>query len=299
MYSRIVCLIVLIICAATCVSGDLPQAPTTRPAQLPEEKLTRKDILYKTTPEGKLYLHTFFPPKHKVTDKRPAVILFFGGGWVAGKASQMVRHARDFARMGFVAISADYRIRNKYGAHLTPFQCVEDGKSAVRYVREHAGELGVDPDKVVAGGGSAGGHVAACAGTIEGHDAKDENSETSSVPNALVLFNPVIDTTEKGYGSDKFTDKNRTDLSPCHHVRKGLPPTFIVHGTADTVVPFENVQRFTRLMHEAGNECKLIPFEGRKHGFFNAPGFKKGTLEDYTAIMSGAEEFLKKHKILE
>ena len=65
-----------------------------------------------------------------------------------------------------------------------------------------------------------------------------------------------------------------------------------MHGTADRTVPFENVQRFDRLMRKAGNVCKLLAFEGRGHGFFNSPGFKKGTKEDFTAIMEGATGFL-------
>ncbi|MCP4786372.1 MAG: alpha/beta hydrolase, partial [Fuerstiella sp.] len=234
----------------------------------------------------------FWPEEHKISDRRPVIVLFFGGGWVAGKPQQMAGHARYFARAGYVAISAKYRVRNKDGEHLTPYDCVEDGKSAVRYLREHATEWGIDPDKIIAGGGSAGGHVAACAGVIEGHEANDENAEISSVPNALVLFNPVIDTTDKGYGSDKFTPETQAELSPCHHVRKGLPPTYIVHGTDDKTVPFENVERFDHLMRKAGNVCKLLAFEGRGHGFFNVPGFKKGTKEDFNAIMNSAIAFL-------
>ena len=249
-------------------------------------------IKYKSTPEGDLHLNMFWPPGHKLSEKRPVIVLFFGGGWVTGKPQQMAGHARYFARAGYVAISAKYRVRNKDGKHLTPYDCVEDGKSAVRYLREQSAELGIDPDKIIAGGGSAGGHVAACAAVIEGHDAKNEDANVSSVPNALVLFNPVIDTTDKGYGSDKFTPQTQTELSPCHHVRSGLPPTFIVHGTADKTVPFENVERFERLMQKAGNVCKLVAFEGRQHGFFNVPGFKKGTKEDFTAIMEGATDFL-------
>jgi acetyl esterase len=259
----------------------------------PQPRIGVRSIVYKSTPEGNLALNMFWPKGHKATDKRPVIVLFFGGGWVSGKPQQMAGHARYFAREGYVAISAKYRVRNKDGAHLTPFDCVEDGKSAVRFLREHAAELGIDPNKIISGGGSAGGHVAACSGVIKGHDAKNEDAKISSVPNALILFNPVIDTTEKGYGSKKFP-KDNTVLSPCHHVRPGLPPTYIVHGTADRTVPFENVERFDRLMREAGNVCQLLSFEGRGHGFFNVPGFKKGTKEDFAAIMEGAVAFLAK-----
>jgi len=272
----------------------LPAKETGDP--LPKPRVGARSIVYKSTPEGNLALNMFWPENHKATDKRPVIVLFFGGGWVAGKPQQMAGHARYFARQGYVAISAKYRVRNKDGAHLTPFDCVEDGKSAVRFLRKHGAGLGIDPDKVISGGGSAGGHVAACSGLIEGYDAKTEDSGISSVPNALVLFNPVIDTTEKGYASNTSPTDN-TVLSPCHHVRPGLPPTYIVHGTADRTVPFENVDRFDRLMREAGNVCQLLAFEGRGHGFFNVPGFKKGTKEDFTAIMEGAVAFLAKQDL--
>ena len=103
--------------------------------------------------------------------------------------------------------------------------------------------------RFIADGGSASGHVAACAGVIEGHESNDENAEISSIPNALVLFNPVIDTTDKGYGSEKFTPETQTELSPCHHVRKRLPPIHIVHGTDDKTVPFEHVEHVEHVEH--------------------------------------------------
>ncbi|MDB4438054.1 alpha/beta hydrolase [bacterium] len=252
-----------------------------------------RSIVCKSTSGGNPALNMFWPESHKATDRRAVIVLFFGGGWVSGKPQQMAAHARYFARAGYVAISAKYRVRNKDGAHLTPSDCVEDGKSAVRFLRKHAAELGNDPDKITSGGGSAGGHVAACSGVIQGYDAKDENAKISLVPNALILFNPVIDATEKGYGADKNPKDNRA-LSPFQNVCAGLPPTYIVHGTADRTMPFENVERFNRLMLEAGNVCRLLPFEGRGHGFFNAPGFKKGTKEAFAKIMKGALSFLAK-----
>lgn len=261
-------------------------------AKVPKPRIGARAMVYKKAPEGNLALNTFWPKGHKATDKRPVIVLFFGGGWVAGKPQQLAPHARYFSRHGFVGITAKYRIRNKDGRHLTPYDCVEDGKSAIRFLRKHAAELGIDPNKIIAGGISAGGHVAACTAIIKGHDAKDEDLAISSAANGLVLFNPVIDTTDKGYGSDKFTPETRTQLSPCHHVRMGLPPTFTAHGTADPTVPFENVSRFDKLMKEAGNTHVLLALEGRKHGVANVPGFKQGNEKDYNAIMGGATAFL-------
>jgi len=251
------------------------------------DQVETSEIVYKTTPQGELRLHVFqcSPGNH-----RAAIVFFFGGGWVNGNAQQFFHHCRHLAAQGMVAISAEYRVRNRHGT--TPFECVADGKSAIRYVRAHATELGIDPDRIAAGGGSAGGHVAACTATIVAYDEPKEDSSVSSRPNALVLFNPVADTTKLGYGANRFSD-DPTVLSPAHHVTSGLPPTIIFHGTADTTVPFENVERFCREMRETGNECTLVPFAGKKHGFFNY-----GRDEDnrsYHETVARMDEFLRRH----
>jgi dipeptidyl aminopeptidase/acylaminoacyl peptidase len=84
-------------------------------------------------------------------------------------------------------------------------------------------------------------------------------------------------------------------ISPCHHVRKGQPPTFVVHGKADPVVPYENSERFARLMEEAGNACELMGFDGQRHGMCNRPGVKGVTQETWDAWTSRALKFFAKH----
>ena len=227
-------------------------------------------FVYKNTPEGDLKMNVFKPTKYKKSNNIPVVVFFFGGGWTGGSPKQFYQQARYFADKGILAISAEYRI---FGTHkTTPFECVSDGKSAIRYVREHALELGIDPNKIIAAGGSAGGHVAACTGVIKGYDDNTENLKISSVPNAMVLFNPVLDTTDKGYGAKKVAGRE-TEISPTSHVVSRIVPTIVFHGTADKTVPFENAERFTQLMIDAGNTCELIPFEGQDHGFFNGSFF--------------------------
>ena len=254
-----------------------------------------KQVVYKTVDEIELRLHIFNPVGHKSTDQRSGIVFFFGGGWTGGNPSQFYQHAVRFAEKGYVAMSAEYRVRGKH--QTSPFECVKDGKSAVRWIRQHAADLGIDPERIVSAGGSAGGHVAACTGVIQGHEEEGEESSISSLPNAMILYNPVIDTTEKGYGIEKVGQDRKTEISPCHHVRPGLPPTLVFHGTKDTTVPFENVERFTKLMNQEGNTCVLVPFNGKGHGFFNGSFFReRNGDDDFNTTMEKSLEFLSSTK---
>lgn len=270
--------------------GSLSAAPAAAKQKFAPDR----QQIYKTVDGVKLNLHVFEPEDLKKSDTRPAIVFFFGGGWSGGHARQFYQQARYFADQGFVCFSADYRIKSKHKT--TPFECVKDGKSAVRYIRANAAELGIDPERIVASGGSAGGHVAGSTGIIEGNEEQGEDLKISSKPNIMVLYNPVLDTTEKGYGAKNFKPEQQTDLSLTHHVEKGIVPTLVLHGTADTTVPFENAERFEKLMKKAGNDCVLIPYKGKGHGFFNAPFFRpKNRVETYDQITKQTEKFLKKH----
>lgn len=254
-------------------------------------------VIYKNVQSVDLKLHVFLPDGMKPSDSRTAVVFFFGGGWVTGDPKQFYQQAQALADQGIVAFSAEYRVASRHKT--TPFECVKDGKSAIRWVRQHAKEWGVNPNKIVAAGGSAGGHVAACTGVILSAEEAGEKCEISSVPDALILFNPVLDTTASGYGTKHFAADQKKSISPSHHVRKGNPPTIIFHGTADTTVPFENAARFTELMKNAGNECVLVRFEGREHSFFNSPQFRKDVDgKDYLQTMKQSTDFLKAQKFL-
>ena len=231
----------------------------------PAEPLPPSEV-YKTVGEAKLKVFVYAPTGHQPTEKRPAIVFFFGGGWVGGSPRQFDQHSRYLASRGMVAIAVEYRTKKSHGVE--PFACVADARSAMRWVRANAAKLGIDPDRLAAGGGSAGGHLAAATAFVEGFDDADDDQSVSPKPNALCLFNPVIDTTEKGYGASRLGDK-KIAFSPVHHVAKGAPPAIVFHGTADKTVPFENVQRFEQRMKAVGARCELVAFEGKGHGFFN------------------------------
>ena len=270
-------------------------AASAKPSYPPELPDAREEV-YKTIGDTKLKLWIFEPEEHKKSDKRPAVVFFFGGGWRAGTPGQFEMQCKYLATRGMVAITADYRVSTRNGTKATA--CVEDGKSAVRWIRKNARKLGVDPTKLAAGGGSAGGHVAAAIATVPGFEKDDE---TSSAPNALLLFNPAVILAEVPgefeVPADKMASRRErigTDpkkISPYHHVRKGLPPTIIFHGTKDDAVPFRTVQLYEKHAQSEGNSCKLVAFEGKPHGFFNWGRFDNAP---FRKTMLASDQFLAK-----
>jgi acetyl esterase/lipase len=225
-------------------------------------------MVYKSIGERKLELHIFEPAGHSSSNRSPCFVAIHGGGWVGGAPSRFYPFAAHFAKLGCVGVSVEYRLVKK-GGDVTVFDCVKDGRSAIRYIRQHAGELGIDPTKIIVSGGSAGGHVAAGTALFDGIDEAGEEVKVSCVPNALVLYFPVIDTSTEGYGNARCGSRWQ-ELSPLHRVKPGLPPTLILHGTADTTTPLKGAKAFEEAMHRAGNRCELIPHEGGKHGYLLA-----------------------------
>lgn len=221
---------------------------------------------YKTVDETNLSLHIFNPEGHKPTDSRPAAVFFFGGSWVSGSPNQFVPHCRYLASRGMVAVTADYRVKSRQGT--SPRECVKDGKSAVRWLRTNASKLGIDPTRLAAGGGSAGGHVASTTGIIQGMEEKGEDLNISSKPNALLLFNPVYDNGPDGYGYDRVKDYYQA-ISPIHNIEKGAPPTIVFLGTKDTLIPVSTAKKFQLLMDQAKATCVHHFYKDEPHGFFN------------------------------
>ena len=224
-----------------------------------------RQVVYKKIGDREMCLHIFDPAGLKPGDQRPCFLTIHGGGWTGGTPRRQYPFAAHYAKVGWVAISIEYRLHStKTG--VTVADCVKDARSAVRYVRAHATELGIDPQQLVVNGGSAGGHLAAATALCDGMDAEGENVKISTVPNALVLFFPVIDTSKEGYGNAKCGDRWQ-ELSPLHRVKTGAPPTLIFHGTGDTTTPFKGAQAFHDAMLKAGNRCELVVNEGGAHGY--------------------------------
>jgi acetyl esterase/lipase len=239
-------LLPLLFVASVSLAVDPPAPSETAPTATPPAKKPTTDyalrtakelkptrtVIYKTLPDRTLELHIFEPKGFQTSDKRPCFLAIHGGGWTAGTPTVMYCVASHFAERGWVGVSLRYRIQ-KPERNTTVFDCVRDGRSAMRYLRAHAAELGIDPEHIVAGGRSAGGHVAAATALFDGVDEPGEDTKVSCVPNALALYSAVLDTSEQGYGKDTIGERWE-ELSPLRHVRAGLPPTLVLHGIRDT-----------------------------------------------------------------
>jgi len=255
-----------------------------------------REVIYKTARNAKLRMAIFDPAKDKVKGKVPVIVFFFGGDWRVGRRNQFYPACAYFAERGFLACAAEYRTK-LVDRDSSPFDCVADGRSAIRWLRQHAAEHGGDPDRIVAAGASAGGHVAACTALIQGFDDPNDNKAFSCVPNALILLSAVVDTTSEGEVRRRVGERGE-EISPAHHVAKGAPPTILFHGTEDKVMPLKNVQRFARLMREAGNVCELVTAEGQGQGYFNHPAFWSDLDPKwFNETMQKAYDFLKKQGI--
>lgn len=236
---------------------------------------------YKKAPQVDLKIHVFNPPGLKKGDKRPAIVFFHGGAWVKGHPNQFYRQARYLSGKGMVAFSAEYRFLGKH--NVTPKELVKDAKSAIRWLRKHAGKLGIDADMLAAGGGSAGGQLAAAASLIKDYNEEGEDVSVSCVPNALLLYNAVFDNGPGGWGHRKVK-KYWKSISPIHNIGEHAPPTLVMLGTKDIAIPVKTAKKYKQLMDDAGVRCDLKLYEGQPHGFFNK--------KKYTETLKDSEDFL-------
>lgn len=241
-------------------------------------------LIYKRLKQIELGLHTSFPANHTPADQRAALVFFFGGGWNNGTPAQFYPHCRYFAGRGMVAMAAEYRVHSRH--HTSPRECVQDGKSALRWVRRHATELGINPGNLIAGGGSAGGHVAAATATLSNFNEPGEDQGIDCRPGALVLFNPVFDNGPNGYGYKRVRDYWQA-FSPLHNINRNTPPTVVFLGDQDHLIPVATAKAYQTRMVEFGRRCDLHIYPGQGHGFFNARH-----PEYYQQTVAAADAFL-------
>ncbi len=233
-----------------------------------QETTPDRAVTYREVDGHELKMHVFLPQDFAATDRRPAVVFFFGGGFNTGTPRQFYPFAAYLAERGMVAMAAEYRTKQGHG--VSPFECVQDAKAAIRWTRNNASSWGIDPERIAAGGGSAGGHLAAATAFLPGLDEDGANPDESCIPDALILYNPVIDNGPSEYGYERLGNRYR-EFSPRHNIGPEIPPPTVTFlGTSDALISVATMHSFADAIREVGGRCDVHLYEQAAHGFFNA-----------------------------
>lgn len=243
-----------------------------------------KEFIFKETTQRNLKLFVDYPPNWNASDQRPAIILWHGGGFTQGNAGQFYHQANYFTQRGPVCFRPEYRIRDT--DNTLPVSSVEDGISAVRWIKERASEFGIDPNQVAVGGGSAGGCMAAAVATVDarkfaelGFIGADENQETDISVKAMLLFNPFVDFFEPTHPRQieeecLFLGKDPEDYREALHLISAIenltsesPPSIIQFGTRDAF--YVSDLRWIIRNRELELHCEDYVYKREVHSWYN------------------------------
>jgi acetyl esterase/lipase len=241
-------------------------------------------VVIKQIDDHEVKLEFFRPAGNARHGRSPAILWIHGGAWVAGDTGVHTPHARYFASRGMFAANVAYRLASP--GKVTVADCIADCRAAMRYLREHADELGIDPSRIAVAGDSAGGHLAAALGTLP-----DDDDGGSSRADAMLLYNPIVDMTEDDWiryavGGEALSNKKSArpsgpdevalarSLSPVFHVKAGQSPAIILHGRADHVVKVSQAERFAEASRAVGSRCDLVIYEDNIGHAFVLAGYK-------------------------
>ena len=246
-----------------------------------------KIFTYKEVDGVKRELEVYFPERHDAARKTvPGIIFFHGGGWGGGSRDAFKYQCAYFASRGIVAATVTYRLATKKekatmkGKGSAKRLCIPDAKSAIRWVKQHAGELGVDPDRLIVSGGSAGGHIGLIATSNPGLNDPDDPKDFDTSVVALVLFNPAL----------SMADAKDSEIDFIQHLKPGAPPAIAFFGSKDSWLKgWKPTYEKWKALEGAMVEVQIA--EGEGHAFFNNQPWA-----DLTLI--AADAFLKKLGLL-
>jgi acetyl esterase/lipase len=240
--------------------------------------ISEKTVVYGRTAHGDLQMDLYLPETELAV--RPGVLFIHGGGWEGGNRCQFAWHARDLAQRGFVTASASYRLS---GVAVYP-AALDDCQRAVRWLRKHAGELGLDPAHLGAVGSSAGGHLAACLGVRGTRDDGDAelrgiDSRAQCVVDVHGVHDlPAMDGHPTAAYCGRFlggglseTPEGWTEASPIRFVDRESAPMLLIHDPADDTVPYEQSARLAEALIKAARPVEFMPTPGSGHGFVYNP----------------------------
>ena len=246
-----------------------------------------KSTIYKHSADKPREMEIYFPEDHDPTkSKVPGLILFHGGAWGGGSLSQFRTACHYFARRGLVCATVNYRMLNKAETASLPVGetrkrvCITDAKSAIRWFKQNANELGIDPKRVITGGGSAGGHICVLATTNPGlNDPADSKDVDTSVA-AYLLFNPAF----------ALDDVKDAEVDVCKYLTKEMAPAIVFFGTDDSWKKGWDIA-YEKLNLLGNTQIDVRIGDGQKHGFFNDEPWK-------TVTLIAADRFLVKQGLL-
>ena len=257
-----------------------------------------KKIIYKTAGNKELNVDVFYTSSSQLKNDNSAIALFHGGGWAFGDPSEFYEACRRYARKGFITFSFQYRLsRNTDGTYpnpeITPVESTKDARSAIRWLRENAVTLKINPDKIVVGGQSAGGQLALGTALLDTINEVSDNLKISTVPNALLLYSSNVNTLEAWV--DMLLGKRREEIwsiSPYHNLKNPMPPVIEFRGDEDDQVLPYTVEMFKAKMNQLGNYYEEYVYPGRKH--YLAAGNKKYATYFDEEILEKTDAFLEK-----
>ncbi|MCK5702606.1 MAG: alpha/beta hydrolase [Cyclobacteriaceae bacterium] len=263
-----------------------------------EDSVIREERIYKKVNGYELKTDMFYSAGTQEKDNNPAIAFFHGGGWVFGDPSRFHEACKRYALKGFVTFSFQYRLSiNEDGSYphpdITPVESVKDARTAIRWLRENAESLRIDPEKIVVGGQSAGGQLVWATALFDTVNENTDNLSISTVPNAMLLYSSSYNTMEAWI--DMLLGDRRDEIwtiSPHHNLKENTPPVIAFHGKSDCMVIFYIVILFQEKMRELGNQFELVTFEDRKH--YLGEGNKKYSRYFDEEILDRTDEFLKR-----
>ncbi|MGC9343737.1 MAG: alpha/beta hydrolase [Bacteroidales bacterium] len=236
-----------------------------------ESGIIIENKVYKILNGSALTVDIFSLDKIKSESGRPAIAFFHGGGWAYGDPSEFHGACKWFAEKGFITFSFQYRLAiTEDGSiphpEITPVECVKDARSAIRWMRENYRDLGIDPQKIIVSGQSAGGQLALSTALCDSVNEKSDNLEVSPEPNALVLYSSNVNTVEGWL--DYLMGERREEIwsiSPYHNLKSNMPPAIEFHGSEDCMVPFYSIEFFLDKTKKLNNTFELVVVEGKGH----------------------------------